>query len=193
MILRILKKVFSSKPNLEKDDSKINIELGTNSKIALHKIIRKEACSVLVGSNSLVQASIVFEKPGASVQVGDRSFIGGSQLICLDNISVGDDVLIAWGCTIVDHDSHSVVFSERRNDVADWIGGRKNWSYVPKARVKISDKVWVGFNSIILKGVILGEGAIVGAGSVVTKDVPDWTIVGGNPARIIKEIPEDQR
>jgi acetyltransferase-like isoleucine patch superfamily enzyme len=191
--MNIFRNPFTSKAISKKDDIEINIELGTDSKIALQKIIKKEACCVIVGSNSLVQASIVFEKPGASVEVGDRSFIGGSQLICSDHISIGDDVLIAWGCTIVDHDSHSVVFSERRSDVADWIDGMKNWSDVPRARVKISDKAWVGFNSIILKGVILGEGAIVAAGSVVTKDVPDWTIVGGNPARIIREIPEDQR
>lgn len=61
------------------------------------------------------------------------------------------------------------------------------------APVKISDKVWIGFNSIILKGVTIGEGAVVGAGSVVTKDVPAWTVVAGNPARIIREIPENER
>jgi acetyltransferase-like isoleucine patch superfamily enzyme len=57
----------------------------------------------------------------------------------------------------------------------------------------ISDFVWIGANVIILKGVTIGEGAIVGAGSVVTKDVPPYTIVAGNPARIIREIPENER
>jgi galactoside O-acetyltransferase len=59
--------------------------------------------------------------------------------------------------------------------------------------VKIEDKVWIGFNSIILKGVTVGEGAIVGAGSVVTKDVPPYTIVAGNPARIIRELTPEER
>jgi acetyltransferase-like isoleucine patch superfamily enzyme len=59
--------------------------------------------------------------------------------------------------------------------------------------VKINDRVWIGFNSIILKGVTIGEGGIVGAGSVVTKDVPPYTIVAGNPARVIREIPIDER
>ena len=51
----------------------------------------------------------------------------------------------------------------------------------------------MGARVIILKGVTIGEGSIVGAGSVVTKDVPDWTIVGGNPAKIIRVIPENER
>jgi acetyltransferase-like isoleucine patch superfamily enzyme len=57
----------------------------------------------------------------------------------------------------------------------------------------IEDDAWIGFNSIILKGVTIGKGSIVGAGSVVTKSVPPWTIVGGNPAKIIREIPENER
>ena len=59
--------------------------------------------------------------------------------------------------------------------------------------VRINDRAWLGFNSIILKGVTIGEGAIIGAGSVVTKDVPAYTIVAGNPARIIQEIPLNER
>lgn len=100
--------------------------------------------------------------------------------------------MIAWGVSITDHNSHSIVFSKRRNEI-DWSTGEKNWSSVHCAPVKICDKAWIGFNSIILKGVIIGEGAIVGAGSVVTKDVPPWMIVAGNPARIIREISATER
>jgi acetyltransferase-like isoleucine patch superfamily enzyme len=59
--------------------------------------------------------------------------------------------------------------------------------------VIIGNSVWIGVNSTILKGVTIGEGSVVGAGSVVTKDVPPWTIVAGNPARVIREIPENER
>ena len=84
-------------------------------------------------------------------------------------------------------------FSDRKNDVKDWFVGKKDWSFVIKRPISIKNKAWIGFNSIILKGVTIGEGAIVGAGSVVTKDVPPYTIVAGNPARIIREIPEHER
>jgi maltose O-acetyltransferase len=58
--------------------------------------------------------------------------------------------------------------------------------------VIINDKAWIGFNAILLKGVVIGEGAVVAAGSVVTKDVEPWTMVAGNPARVIKRLTIDE-
>jgi galactoside O-acetyltransferase len=93
----------------------------------------------------------------------------------------------------VDHNSHAKRWASRENDVVAWAHGRKEWSEVIIKPVTISDRVWIGFNVIILKGVTIGEGAIVGAGSVVTKDVSPYTIVAGNPAQVIREIPLDER
>jgi galactoside O-acetyltransferase len=61
------------------------------------------------------------------------------------------------------------------------------------APVKIQDKVWIGFNAIVLKGVTIGEGAVVGAGAVVTRNVPAYTVVAGNPARPIRELTPSER
>jgi galactoside O-acetyltransferase len=69
----------------------------------------------------------------------------------------------------------------------------KDWSNVHHAPIVIRDKAWIGFGAIVLKGVTIGEGAVVGAGSVVTKDVPDWTVVGGNPAQVLYSISPEQR
>jgi len=146
-----------------------------------------------IGAGSIVNASIMSELPGARISVGSNTFIGGSKIIAAYNIEIGDDVLIAWDCTIYDHNSHAIAWSDRAFDVQDWYQGKKNWDVVSKAKIKICNKVWIGFSSIILKGVTIGEGAIVAAGSVVTKDVEAWTIVGGNPARLIREIPEHER
>jgi Acetyltransferase (isoleucine patch superfamily) len=101
--------------------------------------------------------------------------------------------MIAWGVTISDHNSHSTRFFERANDVVNWINGKKAWAGVKIMPVRVMDKVWIGFNSILLKGVTIGEGAIIGAGSVVTGDVPSWTIVAGNPAQVIRKIPDEER
>jgi galactoside O-acetyltransferase len=71
--------------------------------------------------------------------------------------------------------------------------GNKDWSRVATAPIRICDYAWLGFDVVVLKGVTIGEGAIVGARAVVTKDVPPWTIVAGNPARVAKEIPSELR
>ena len=106
--------------------------------------------------------------------------------------------MISWGCTIIDTDAHSLNWNHRIKDVLDWkkgltdgkVGAYKDWSNVTSSNIKIEDKVWIGFNSIILKGVTIGQGAVIAAGSVVTKDVPAFTLVGGNPAKIIKKLEE---
>ena len=93
----------------------------------------------------------------------------------------------------MDHDSHALVFSERKDDVQEWLRGKKDWSHVKMMPVIIKDKVWLGAKVIVLKGVTIGEGAVVGAGSVVVNDVPPWTLVAGNPARVIRALPREER
>ena len=119
--------------------------------------------------------------------------VDGRRIVCAERVEIGDDVLISWGCTIVDHNSHALAWEDIRNDVRQYYGGTKNWEKVDIVPVIIGNKSWIGFNSIILKGVTLGEGAIVGAGSVVTKDVPAHSVVAGNPARIIRSIDSGDR
>lgn len=157
---------------------------------------------VQIGHGSFINCRITIERDVGNVSIGNNSYIGnGTHIICAHQIDIGSDVLVAWGCTIVDHDSHSIMWPERAEDVRRWRTGlvnggglataasMKKWSVVPMAPVKIHDKVWLGFNVIVLKGVTIGEGAVIAAGSVVTKDVPAWTLVGGNPAKVIKELP----
>jgi galactoside O-acetyltransferase len=93
----------------------------------------------------------------------------------------------------MDHDSHAVQFENRRHDVRDWMRGTKDWTSVVRRPVRIDNKAWVGARTIVLKGVTIGEGAIIGAGSVVTGDVPPWTLAAGNPARIIRSLTDEER
>jgi len=154
-----------------------------------------------VGNNSLVTGHFVFETKSGKITIGSNSFIGGGFFICVNNIQIGNDVMFSWGCTVMDNNAHSVKWKERKDDVANWkkgieegvVGKYKDWSNVKSAPIIIKDKVWIGFNVIILKGVTIGEGSIVGAGSVVVNDIPDWSIVAGNPAKVIKTIPEEER
>lgn len=141
-----------------------------------------------IGGRSIVHARILFDRDGASVDIGARTFIGASRIVVARSVSVGADVLISWGVTIVDHDSHAMDFEVRKNDVAEWYFGRKSWKGVAAAPVRILDSAWIGFDAVILKGVTVGEGAIVAARAVVTRDVAPWTVVAGNPARVIRTL-----
>ncbi len=179
---------------IDRQASKIpeGVSIHPRSSINTKRILMKENCRITIDQDSQIDGGILFDREKACVSIGKRVFMNGT-LISAKSIRIGDDVLIAWGVTIVDHDSHSPSFSKRAHDVMEWRKGRKDWTHVKISPVIISDKTWIGFDAIILEGVTVGEGAVVAAGSVVTKDVPPWTVVAGNPAHIIREIPENER
>ena len=195
-LIRIIKKIINVLQivtnKLERKLILTAINIHPSSKCTYSNICIKDECSIEIDEQTQVLGSLLFDKSNASISIGKRVFLNGS-IIAAQRIEIGDDVLISWGTTIVDHNSHSTAFSKRSTDAIDWMTVKKDWTNVKISPVKICDKVWIGFNAIILKGVTIGEGSIVGSGSVVTKDVPPWTIVGGNPAQIIREISEDER
>jgi len=163
------------------------------SKVNFKGMLYRSGCRIEVGEGSMVEGSLVCEREGACIVIGRNTFIGGSLLASASSIEVGDDVLIAWGCNIVDHNSHAIGWAKRKQDVRNWYVGIKDWTSVEVKPVRICAKVWVGMNVIVLKGVEIGEGAVVAAGSVVTKSVPPWTIVAGNPAKVIRNISAEDR
>lgn len=160
--------------------------------------IRNEQQLVKIGKESMIDCNIVFEKNSGIVDIGDRTYIGNdTNLISINGIEIGNDVTISWGCTIYDHNSHSIEWEKRKNDTIQSINDykkygdfikNKNWDVVKSQKIKICDKVWIGFDVVILKGVNIGEGAVIGAKSVVTKDVEPYTVVAGNPARVVKVL-----
>jgi acetyltransferase-like isoleucine patch superfamily enzyme len=154
---------------------------------------------VSIGRDSVLSCRIVLERDIGTVSIGDETYIGSSTIICCENICIGNNVLISWGCTICDHDSHSLNWHDRADDVRRWRQGllsdglagaskSKNWHVVQMRPIIISDKVWIGMNVTILKGVTVGEGSVIAAGSIVTKDIPAWSLAAGNPARVIRSL-----
>jgi len=164
------------------------VKIGRGSSIAWRRIRNVRGNSLSVGENSIIHADISFEEAGGEVRIGNRSFIGRSHLVCYRSLLIGDDVIMSWGITVVDHDSHAINWEARRNDVVDWAKGRKNWGEVAHAPVVVRDKAWIGFNASILKGVTVGEGAVIGACSVVTRDIPPYAVAVGNPARVVRSL-----
>jgi acetyltransferase-like isoleucine patch superfamily enzyme len=183
--IRILKSYYIKHLN----NKCINFDIDNSSKINWSNqfINSKQNCTFSLGKQSIFEGLFIFDQNNANIIVGDRTFIGGeTKIIAAKEVEIGNDVLISWGCTVVDHDSHSTNFENRKDDVINWRNSIKNWQYVNIKKVTIGNKVWIGFGVSILKGVTIGEGAVVAAGSVVTKDVEPYTIVGGNPAKFIK-------
>lgn len=160
------------------------------------RVDRTDVC-VEIGDDCILKCKIIFETNTGHVSIGNGCYIGSVKFISAESIKIGNWVTMAWGITVYDHNSHSLDYRERINDqkqqLADWGSGNfiknKNWAVVDKKAVSIGDYVWVGFDAVVLKGVTIGEGAVVAARSVVTKDVEPWTVVAGNPARVVKRLP----
>jgi galactoside O-acetyltransferase len=163
-------------------------QVAPSAKVSLRSAFGPLPARVAIGEGSIVAARLCADRPESEIRIGSRTFIGRSTIICAQGVTIGDDVLISWGCQIVDHDSHALDWADRSSDVGDWYKGSKDWSKVPCAPVVIGNRVWIGFNALVLKGVHIGDGAVVAAGSVVTRDVPANSLVGGNPARVIREL-----
>lgn len=107
-----------------------------------------------------------------------------------ESIKIGNNVLISHNVNIIDSNSHELNYLERADGYVNLItkGHPKEKGSIKTKPIVIEDYAWINFNSIILKGVTVGKGAIIAAGSVVTNDVPPFTLVAGNPAVIIKKI-----
>lgn len=130
------------------------------------------------------------ERPESRIEIGDNVLVGADTVVdCAEAVTIEDDVLVSYKCIIADADNHSIHPELRKNDLKTWMDGRRHdWTNTVIEPVHICRGAWIGARSIILKGVTVGAGAVVGMGSVVTRDVPPWTVVAGNPARIIQTI-----
>lgn len=139
-------------------------------------------CNSKTTSNSigLIQPCVFnISTEGSKIVIGDNVGISGSTICAVKSVIIGDNVLIGSGCLITDTDAHPIDFKERRR------GNDEKKAIDP---VIIGDDVFIGARSIILKGVTIGNRAIIGAGSVVARDVPADCIVAGNPAKVIKKM-----
>ncbi len=124
--------------------------------------------------------------PQAKILIGDRVGISSSCLWASESITIGNDVNIGGDCLIIDNDAHPISFQQRRRSYRKEVGTDAYHQTIKSAPVVIGDDVWIGARCQILKGVKIGARSIIAAGSIVTKDIPEDVIAGGNPCRIIK-------
>ncbi|MCB0478344.1 MAG: acyltransferase [Crocinitomicaceae bacterium] len=124
--------------------------------------------------------------------MGKNCFVGeGSRIWSGEKVEIGDNILISHNVNIIDTNSHETDHILRAKSYVELLKGGypKEKGVIETKPIVIEDYAWINFNAVILKGVTIGKGAIVAAGAVVTKDVPPFTLVAGNPAIEIKKIP----
>lgn len=135
------------------------LNLGKNATLNINDFVVYSGCSIGIQENATL-----------SIGTGYMSF--DSIIRCSERITIGNGVFIAEGVLIRDSDGHNIISDK---------------SHRNKAPIVIGNHVWIGSRATILKGVTIGDGAIIAAGAVVTKDVPPKTLVGGVPAKVIRE------
>jgi acetyltransferase-like isoleucine patch superfamily enzyme len=171
-------------------------------KVTIHKSARiinmqSQIGAIHAGNGTHIKGELVVFAHNGQIVIGRDCYIGeNARIWSASKISIGDRVLIAHEVNVFDNNTHPVSAKSRHQHYKEIVssGFPKEHDYSLNERpVAILNDAWVGARAIIMPGCTIGEGAIVGAGSVVTTDVAPYTIVAGNPARLIREIPADER
>lgn len=152
--------------------------------------LSENPANIRVGNGTLIRSELLVNPYGGCIIIGENSYVGDhSRIWSAESVKIGDYVFISHNVNIMDTNAHEMDADERVENYKLRLrnGYPKEKGSVQSAPIIIEDHVWIGFNAIILKGVKIGKGAIVAAGSVVTKDVPEYHLVAGNPAKIIKD------
>ena len=133
--------------------------------------------------------------PNGRVTLGEYALVHGARIICDSEITIGDYALISWNVVLMDTYRVPRNAAARREELKRVPDRelRLASASVDSKPIRIERNVWIGFDACVLPGVTIGEGAIVGARSVVTSSVPAFTVAAGNPARIIRELTAEER
>lgn len=133
-------------------------------------VMREKGYLIVNNSFDIYSGAKIYINKNASLELGGGYINHNLNLSCFEKISIGNDVVISENVTIRDNDDHEII-------------GRDKPMTMP---ITIGNHVWIGMNVTILKGVTIGDGAIIAAGSIVNKDIPSHCLAAGVPARIIK-------
>jgi acetyltransferase-like isoleucine patch superfamily enzyme len=151
--------------------------------------------AIRIGPCSVIKGELLTFGHGGKIVLGSYCFVGEeTRLWSAAEIIVGDRVLIGHQVNIFDNLTHPISARERHLQFRQISTvGQPRSIDLSEQPVYVGDDAWIGAGATILAGITIGEGAIIGAGSVVTSDVAAWTIIAGNPARLIRTIPESER
>lgn len=152
----------------------------------------RDGC-IKIGDCCRVYAHI-YSQDGGQIAIGDHTCIYRHTVIgSVSSIHIGRYVVISNNVHIYDNNNHPTLPTIRKQMCIDGFDGDAwKWRHSQYAPIVIEDNVWIGEYAAIMKGVRIGEGSVVAAHAVVTKDVPAYTIVAGNPAKVVKKLEHEE-
>lgn len=168
-----------------------NVRLGMNTILtadyAFKRFRNAQEDALRIGSHCTMDGVHFAVGKTGRLSIGDYCYFTNAVLLCELEIRVGSYVVIGWNATVADTDFHPIEPAQRIVDAVACspLGQVATRPPVPMRPVVIEDAVWIGPNATILKGVRVGRGAFIEAGSLVTQDVPAGARILGNPAQII--------
>lgn len=149
----------------------------------------RDKTKIVIGKGTHIRGMLNVFKYGGQITIGENCYIGDhSRIWSGENITIGNFVQISHNVNVMDTNAHELDALERTERYFELVnkGAWTDKGNVLTAPISIGNYAWICFNATILKGVTIGEGAIIGANAVVTKDVPAYTLVTGNPATVKK-------
>jgi len=162
-----------------------DVLLGTNAWC----VNRAPREAITLAQGGVCRGVLRVNEPTGRLIIGEDVYIGDDALIsCSAHIEIGAGTLIGHSAQIFDNDTHPVDPDDRARQWRRIRYGERQPFTIADAPVIIGQRAWIGMYALVMKGVIIGDGAVVAAGSVVTRDVPAMTVVGGNPARPLRTL-----
>ena len=145
---------------------------------------------ISLGANTVVNGELLVFAHGGQISIGDWCYVGeGSRIWSGASVEIGSRVLISHNVNVIDNQTHPLDSKARHAHFRHiYERGHPRHIDLGDRPVRIEDDAWIAAGAIVLKGVTIGRGAVIAAGSVVTRDVPAQVIVAGNPARIIRTL-----
>jgi len=172
-----------------------NVVLGLNTLVTgdlpFKRFHSQQPKGLVIGSHCTMDGVHFALGQEGRVEIGDYCYFTNAVLLCELELRIGNYVVIGWNATLADTDFHPISPAERIADAVACspLGKGRPRPVVAKKAVIIEDDVWIGPNATILKGVRIGAGAFIEAGTLVTRDVAPRTRIMGNPAQVIGEVP----
>lgn len=162
------------------------VDFSNSSDISLSHGSTKE--NIILDDECRMYGHLITQNGGTIIMHG-RSKIGfGSKIMCSNRVEIGENTGIAENTKIVDNNNHPVHPKDREiMRKSPYNSPLRSWKYSDSAPIVIGKNVWIGSDVRICKGVTIGDGSVIAANSVVTKSCPPNCIMGGNPAKILRE------